>query len=80
MIVDVLAHGIKDLSPWCMIFADDIVLCNTRREEIEKKLEEKRRALEGLKISRKKTIPEFQWRWELRYGNYLSVLFVMTFR
>ena len=37
--VDVLARGIKDLSPLCMLYADDIVLCGTRREVVEKKLE-----------------------------------------
>ena len=53
----VLACGVKDLSPRCMLFSDDIVLCTTRREKVEKKLDEWRRALEdrGLKISRKKT-------------------------
>ena len=58
MIMDVLAHGIKDLSPWCMLYADDIVLCGTRREVVEKKLEEWRRTMEdrGLKINRKKTV------------------------
>ena len=58
MIMDVLAHGIKDISPWCMLYADDIVLCGTRREVVEKKLEEWRRAMEdrGLKINRKKTV------------------------
>ena len=38
MSMDVLACGIKDVSPWCMIFADDIVLRSTRREEVENKL------------------------------------------
>ena len=33
-----LACGIKNLSPLCMIFADDIALCSTRREDVEKKL------------------------------------------
>ena len=58
MIMDVLAHGIKDLSPWCMLYADDIVLCGTRREVVENKLEEWRRAMEdrGLKINIKKTV------------------------
>ena len=37
MILDVLACGIKDLSPWCMLYADDFVLC---QEEVEKKVEE----------------------------------------
>ena len=57
-IMDVLARGIKDLSPWCMLYADDIVLCGTRSEVVEKKLEEWRRAMEdrGLKINRKKTV------------------------
>ena len=58
MIMDVLARGIKDLSLWCMLYADDIVLCGTRSEVVEKKLEEWRRAMEdrGLKINRKKTV------------------------
>ena len=45
MIMDVLARGIKDISPWCMLYADDIVLCGTRSEVVEKKLEEWRRAM-----------------------------------
>ena len=58
MIMDVLASGIKDISPWCMLYADDIVLCGTRSEVVENKLEEWKRAMEdrGLKINyRKKT-------------------------
>ena len=46
MIMDVLVRGIKDLSPWCVFYADDIVLCGTTREVVEKKLEEWRRAME----------------------------------
>ena len=55
VIMDVMAHRIKDLSPWC---ADDIVLCGIRSEVVEKKLEEWRRAMEdtGMKINRKKTV------------------------
>ena len=56
--MDVLAPEIKDISPWCMLYADDIVLCGTRSEVVEKKLEEWRRAMEdrGLTINRKKTV------------------------
>ena len=56
MIMDVLARGIKDL--WCMLYADYIVMCGTRRHVVEKKLEESRRAMEdrGLKINRRKTV------------------------
>ena len=52
MILDVMGRGIKEQPPWCMLFADDIVLCSTRRD-----LEEWRTATEepGLKISRRKT-------------------------
>ena len=58
MIMDVLARGIKDISPWCMLYADDIVLRGTRSDVVEKRLEEWRRAMEdrGLKINRKKTV------------------------
>ena len=58
MIMDVLARGITNLSPRCMLYADDIVVCGTRREFVETKLEEWRMAMEerGLKINRRKTV------------------------
>ena len=57
MMLDVMGRGIKEQPPLCMLFADDIVMCSTRRDHVERKLEEWRRAMEerGLKISRKKT-------------------------
>ena len=57
MILDVMGRGIKEQPPWCILFADDIVLCSTRRDHVERKLEEWRTAMEerGLKISRRKT-------------------------
>ena len=50
--------GLRDkiyilVSQWCVIFADDIVLGSTRREEVEKKVRQ------GLHISRKKTVNSF---------------------
>ena len=29
MILDVEGRGIKEQPPWCMLFADDILLCST---------------------------------------------------
>ena len=49
--MDVLACGIKDLPPWCMLYPDDNVLCDTRIEVGKKKLEDR-----GLKINRQKTV------------------------
>ena len=57
IILDVMGRCIKEQAPWCMLFADDIVRCSTRRAHVERKLEEWRRAMEerGLKISRRMT-------------------------
>ena len=40
-----------------MLFAHDIVLCSSRRDHVERKLDEWRRSMEdrGLNISRRKT-------------------------
>ena len=44
-------------APWEMMFADDVLLCSSTREELEKRLEIRIKALEekGMKIIRKKT-------------------------
>ena len=57
LVMDVISQEIRDMSPWCMLFADDIMICSTERELVEGKLEQWRKALEdrGLKISRGKT-------------------------
>ena len=40
--MDVVGRGIKEQPPWYMLFADGIVLCSTRREEVERKLGDSR--------------------------------------
>ena len=73
--MDVLARGIKDISPWCMLYADNIVLCGTRSGVVENKLEEWRMAMEdrGLKINRNKTVYlRFNVDGDL-YGNLISI-------
>ena len=61
MVMDVIVEEVKDQVPWSVLFADDIVLVTTSKEEAERKLELWRVALEdrGLKISRAKT--EYMW-------------------
>ena len=46
MMPDVMGRGIKEYPPWCMLFADNIVLCTTRSEYAERKFGEWRRAME----------------------------------
>ncbi|GLS47117.1 hypothetical protein GCM10007884_51210 [Methylobacterium brachythecii] len=57
LVMDDLSRNIQDKVPWCMLFADDIVLVDESREGVNIKLETWREALEskGLKISRNKT-------------------------
>ena len=45
--VEVERRRNKDMSPCCILFADEIVLCGTRTEGIEKKPEEPRRKASG---------------------------------
>ena len=57
LIMDELTRHIQDEVPWCMLFADDIVLVDETKGGLNTKLEAWREALEtkGLKISRTKT-------------------------
>ncbi|GKA25896.1 retrovirus-related pol polyprotein LINE-1 [Tanacetum coccineum] len=52
LILDEISRGIQENIPWCMIFADDIVLIAESAEELNNKLESWRKALEdnGLRI------------------------------
>jgi len=56
IIMNVLAEDINEDKPWAMLFADDLVLCDSNRERLER-LETWREQIEaaGSKISRKKT-------------------------
>lgn len=57
IILDVISRGIQDDVPWCMLFADDIVLVAESRGEVNAKWELWRSNLEsqGLRVSRSKT-------------------------
>ena len=57
IVMDVMTKDLREAVPWCILYADDIVLCAERREDLEEKLERWRVALEerGMKISRSKT-------------------------
>jgi len=55
--MDELTRGIQDEIPWCMLFANDIVLIDETQEGVNTKLEQWRNALEakGFRLSRSKT-------------------------
>lgn len=61
IIMDALTRRIQDDVPWCMLFADDIVIVTETKEEVNMKLEQWRATLEtrGLRVSRSKT--EYVW-------------------
>jgi len=56
-VMDELTREIQDEIPWCMLFADDIVLIDESREGVNTKLERSRDTLEakGFRLSRSKT-------------------------
>ena len=55
--MDKLTDEVRRETPWTMLFADDIVICEETRKEVERRLECWRYALErrGMKVSRSKT-------------------------
>ena len=55
-IINRLTDEVRREPPWTMLFADDIVICEETREEVERRLESWRYALErrDMKISRSK--------------------------
>ena len=57
IVMDELTREIQDEVPWCMLFADDIVLIDETRGGLCEKLEKWRHSLEsrGLRLSRSKT-------------------------
>ena len=57
VIMDRLMDEVRREPPWTMLFADDIVICEETREEVERRLESWRYALErrGMKVIRSKT-------------------------
>ncbi|XP_021995613.1 uncharacterized protein LOC110892770 [Helianthus annuus] len=57
IVLDELSKSIQESVPWCLLFADDIVLIEESKQSLNERLEEWRVALEGkgLRISRSKT-------------------------
>ena len=57
IIIDVITEEIEEGTPWAMLFADDLVLCDPDREMMELRLERWRECMEknGLKVIRAKT-------------------------
>ena len=57
LVMDELTRSIQEKVPWCMLFADDIVLIDETRTKVNDRLEAWRHALEskGFKLSRTKT-------------------------
>jgi len=55
-VMDELTRAIQDEIPWCMLFADDIVLVDETRVRVNIKLELWRQTLEsrGFRLSRAK--------------------------
>jgi hypothetical protein len=56
--MDEVTRDIQGGIPWCMLFADDMILVNESRTGVDQKLELCRRTLEakGFRLSRSKTV------------------------
>ena len=56
LVLDELTRGIQGEEPWCMLFADDIVLIDVTRQGVNDRLERCRHTLEarGFRLSRSK--------------------------
>ena len=69
-VIDEITRPIQEEVPWCMLFADDIVLVDETRMRVNAKLEQWRQRLEfrGFKLSRNKT--EYL---ECRFGKQVRV-------
>ena len=55
--MDRLTDEVRREPSWTMLFADDIVICEETREEVKRRLESWKYALQrtGMKVSRSKT-------------------------
>ncbi|KAL0905238.1 hypothetical protein M5K25_027429 [Dendrobium thyrsiflorum] len=75
LVMDVLTRHLQEVVPWCMFFADDILLVDKTREGVEGKLELWRSTLEskGFRLSRSKTDYMI-----CLYNNYLVVMYRIT--
>ena len=47
IIIDVITEEIEEGTPWAMLFADDLALCDPDREMMELRLERWRECMEG---------------------------------
>ncbi|KAM8853652.1 putative transposon-derived protein F52C9.6 [Synchiropus picturatus] len=57
VVMDRLTDEVRQEAPWMMMFADDIVICDESKEQVEDRLERWRFALQrrGIEVSRSKT-------------------------
>ncbi|XP_064111289.1 uncharacterized protein LOC135218769 [Macrobrachium nipponense] len=57
IVMDAMTKDVREAVPWCILIADEIVMCSVGREELEGRLERWMAALEerGMRISRSNT-------------------------